>query len=174
MLTFRFYRTGLLFDGFESLVQQSWVDFLFNADPIRKFSYKLKAVKEVIKNWLLIHRNDHNTRLEEIEVDIHRLDVLAESSPLSVEDWQHKQSLRREHFNILLGQELYWKQRSRIQWLKEGDLNTSFFHKIVNYRRRKNTISSLLINNTWSECPTQICNTITNYFFSLFNKTSYK
>ena len=64
----------------------------------------------------------------------------------------------------------YWKQRSRIQWLKEGDLNTSFFHMIVNSRRRKNSISSLIINNNWFESPSLICTAITNHFYYLFNK----
>ena len=77
--------------------------FLSSAYPIKKVSYKLKVVKDVIKNWLLSHRNNYNARLEEIENDIHRLDVQAESTPLSMDEWLHKQSLRREHFNILLG-----------------------------------------------------------------------
>ena len=129
------------------MVQATWAEFLSSAYPIKKLSYKLRVVKGAIKNWLLSHRNDYNARLEEIENDIHRLDVQAESSPLFMDEWLHKQSLRREHFNIFLRQEIYWKQCSRIQWLKEGDLNTSFFHKTVIYKRRKNYISSLIIND---------------------------
>ena len=151
----------MLSDGFENLVQQSWAGFLSKADPVKKLSYKLKAIEGAIKSWLLTHKNDYNTRPEAIKADIQRLDILVESNPLSMDDWHYKQSLRQEHFNILLGQEIYWKQHSRIQWLKEGDLNTSFFHKIVNNRRRKNTISSLHINNTWNESPSQICIVIT-------------
>ena len=55
---FRFYRSWLLSDGFENLIHITWRDFLSSADPIKKVSYKLKVVKDAIKNWLLSHRND--------------------------------------------------------------------------------------------------------------------
>lgn len=40
-------------------------------------------------------------------------------------------------------EEIMWRQRSRIQWLSEGDSNTQFFHQKATRRRNKNKISSL-------------------------------
>lgn len=39
---------------------------------------------------------------------------------------------------------IYRRQRSWEWWLKEGDTNTSSFHKLANMRRRINTIHSLI------------------------------
>ena len=40
-------------------------------------------------------------------------------------------------------QKTYWKQRSKIRWIKEGDSGTKFFHTHATIKHRKNTISSL-------------------------------
>jgi hypothetical protein len=40
-------------------------------------------------------------------------------------------------------EETMWRQRSRIQWLSEGDKNTRFFHMRANGRKKKNRVSRL-------------------------------
>jgi hypothetical protein len=45
---------------------------------------------------------------------------------------------------VLHREEVMWKQRSRIQWLAEGDKNTRFFHLRASQRKRKNRVSELL------------------------------
>jgi hypothetical protein len=42
------------------------------------------------------------------------------------------------------------RQASRINYLREGDANTKFFHLRVNARKRKNFIMRLKHNNGWS------------------------
>ena len=37
-------------------------------------------------------------------------------------------SLKREINTLLDDEELYWGQRAKAHWLKEGDKNTKFFH----------------------------------------------
>eukprot|EP00253_Pinus_taeda_P007518 PITA_07518 len=40
-------------------------------------------------------------------------------------------------------EEIFWKQKPRVQWLKEGERNTKFFHRSTNANRTHNRISSI-------------------------------
>ena len=46
-------------------------------------------------------------------------------------------------------EEVSWRQKSRELWLKEGDRNTRFFHKMANSHRRVNAINKIKINGSW-------------------------
>ena len=46
-------------------------------------------------------------------------------------------------------EEVSWRKKSRVLWLREGD-NSKFFHKMTNFNRRKNYIDPLLIDGTFS------------------------
>ncbi|KAK7292750.1 hypothetical protein RJT34_15603 [Clitoria ternatea] len=49
-------------------------------------------------------------------------------------------------------EEVYWSQRSRIQWLRWGDSNTRFFHASTIQRRARNRILRIQDNNNnWFE-----------------------
>ena len=42
---------------------------------------------------------------------------------------------------------MFWKQKSRVLWLREGDRNTNFFHALTKQRRARNKITQLRDEN---------------------------
>jgi hypothetical protein len=46
--------------------------------------------------------------------------------------------LSAEIDELLEKDEIRWRQRCRVSWLREGDRNTSFFHRKVSWRQKKN------------------------------------
>ena len=68
-----------------------------------------------------------------------------------------------------------WHQRSRNNWLKVGDKNTTFFHtKALNWYQW-NTISRIMdANNGWLEDVDQIGQTFVSYFKELFTTSRPK
>ncbi|XP_056850940.1 uncharacterized protein LOC130500203 [Raphanus sativus] len=53
----------------------------------------------------------------------------------------------KELSDALKAEEMFWKQKSRVFWLREGDRNTEFFHALTKQRRARNKITQLLDEN---------------------------
>ena len=44
---------------------------------------------------------------------------------------------------MILREEIYWRQKTRVKCVKEGDCNSNFFHKVANDRRNRKYIKAL-------------------------------
>ena len=65
-------------------------------------------------------------------------------------------------------EEGFLKQKSRIQWLKLGDQNSNFFHKVVKARNFKNSINSITLENGCRiDDPTSIRQEFVKHFQSV-------
>lgn len=58
-------------------------------------------------------------------------------------DWDRQQELRKKLDEAYKDNEVYWRQKSRIQWLHEGDKNTEFFYASTVQRRKFNRLDQL-------------------------------
>lgn len=59
-------------------------------------------------------------------------------------NWAEWQQLQKDLEEEYRKKEIFWQQKSRIQWLKEGDRNIKFFHAHTLQRRKRNCIERLL------------------------------
>lgn len=80
-----------------------------------------------------------------------------------------EQDLKAEFNHILNSEADYWKLRSHINWLRNGDANAKFFYISVINRRRKNKIVYFKDNNdNWITHPTEIHQHVFQFFTSSF------
>ncbi|XP_062007117.1 uncharacterized protein LOC133724409 [Rosa rugosa] len=64
--------------------------------------------------------------------------------------------------------ESYWRQRSRILWLKEGDHNTAFFHRRASNRRCRNRIKGHTnASGQWTSTPGEVSEILLHYYESI-------
>ena len=72
--------------------------------------------------------------------------LLAKAEALSMTGQSHEQVriLKGEVHELMVKEDSMWHQRSRVEWLKAGDLNTSYFHSRASQRNRRNFVSKLI------------------------------
>nr|XP_027101745.1 uncharacterized protein LOC113722690 [Coffea arabica] len=81
-------------------------------------------------------------------------------------------SLKKQLKDAYKGEELYWRQKSRIQWLREGDKNTKFFHTSVQGRRRRNRLNKLQREDgTWTESEEAVSTEVAKYYRNLLHSS---
>lgn len=71
--------------------------------------------------------------------------------------------------SLLVKHDFFWKQRAKLHWYKDGDLNTHFFHITATVRKKVNTTKSLTKDNGEITSSNEgMCKVAHDYFIELF------
>jgi exonuclease III len=167
---FKFENMWLKFEGFVELVERWWKSYQFFGDPSYVLAQKLKALKGDLSRWNNEVFGHVGKRIKAISEEIMEMDSLEEERGLDEEDKRKKASLSMELERLLLCEEISWRQKSRALWLKEGDKNTKFFHRVANSNRRVNSIDSLSINGVVSYNHDEIKDHMVQFYSTLFTE----
>ena len=68
---------------------------------------------------------------------------------LSLEETELKEEAKESYKKWVLLEESHWRQLLREKWLKEGDKNTGFFHRMANAHRNNNSLDRVKIDGVW-------------------------
>jgi hypothetical protein len=145
---FKFENMWLKEEDFVEKVRNWWDSFQFFGAPSFVLAKKLKALKWEIKRWNLEEFGDVRERNKASCEELKALDRTEEGRQLSEDEKMRRRQISRELEATLFQEEISWRQKSRIRWLKEGDKCTKFFHQVANANRRNNSIESLVVNGT--------------------------
>lgn len=63
-----------------------------------------------------------------------------QSAVQTVEMTMETRSMENRVSALIRKEEVFWLQSPRISWMREGDRNSKFFHRVANRRRKINTI----------------------------------
>jgi hypothetical protein len=147
----------------KEVIDHAWKDQGHMAD-LGSVNQGLAAVMEKLQSWGK-HKFGNITReLARLRDKLSKL--LADGAPQ--EEIRATNDVMNE---ILYKEEMIWLQRSRINWLKEGDRNTKFFHHKAVWRARKNKIAKLRDENgVIKTVPTDMQRMAVSYFKSLYTR----
>ncbi|KAL2475523.1 Uncharacterized protein Adt_36259 [Abeliophyllum distichum] len=169
--SFRFQSMWCQHDKFLEMIKQNWDTPL---SPYSKglfgFFYKLKRLKSALRRW---NKEVFGNIFDEIKkAEKEALDN--ERNYDSLQSPEARTEVNRSYANLnkLLSQEeAFWRQKSGIKWLREGDRNSKFFHAVAKKNRSKNQINQIrdsegrLIHN-----EAEIQNSALAYFQSILTK----
>jgi hypothetical protein len=96
---------------------------------------RLGGCAEELKHWSKTHCNQLRSDIEECRRNLARFRGSV--------DAEFFESLQRKMTQLLVQEDVYWRQRAKSHWYKEGDLNTKFFHASATARKKVNKILSL-------------------------------
>ena len=84
-----------------------------------------------------------------IKKELNALENVLNDRPLSQVEVTLKKSLQVQLWEAAYAYESMLRQKARIKWLKEGDRNSTYFHRLINHRRRKNAIPGIFMDGVW-------------------------
>lgn len=138
---FKFFNFLTKHHKFLSTLEEAWKQAGGNASDLSLLCYKLRKIKGALK---LLHRENFSNiqeRVRETNCLLQAVQVEALTNP-SEDLFQQEKELYDKWCFLRSIEESYFKQKSRVNWLKEGDLNTTYFHRLVQVRASFNSIRS--------------------------------
>ncbi|XP_038988084.1 uncharacterized protein LOC120112574 [Phoenix dactylifera] len=140
---FRFEKFWLSYPRSSEMVREAWCSPV-RGDAMYRVSRRLELTRRRLRRWNREEVGNIFRRTEEEEEAISRLQVQeAQRGGLSEEQMGELRSHLALHDSLLRRQETLWRQKSRVQWILEGDRNTKFFHQSTVIRRNQNRIRAI-------------------------------
>ena len=91
---------------------------------------------------------------------------------LTKEEFSSKKEAKEGYAKWVKLEEIHWRQLSRELWLREGDRNTGYFHRMVNAHRRRHTMERLKISGVWLSEEQEVRTGIVDTFQRLLTEDS--
>ena len=169
---FRFQAAWISRAGCEDVIREAWAS-THTGTLMFQLCQKVKACRMALIQWNKLDVNSLTHQIKKARETLATYDANLQSS------WNDPEIMRdrcakRKSLNFLLTQEeTYWRQRSRISWMKEGDRNTRYFHAFATQRKQKNRISCLLNrHDNWVTQEDELGNLAKDFFKNLFNTSN--
>ncbi|KAH7855780.1 hypothetical protein Vadar_028753 [Vaccinium darrowii] len=119
-----------------SIVKNEWSK-RFVGSKWYQIHMKIRACRVGLLQWRKQHQLNSRHMKEAMEA---KLQLIFECPVFNYEEFSSAKLMLKK---ALQDEETYWRNKSRISWLKDGDKNTAFFHAQTLQRRQQNRLVGL-------------------------------
>ncbi|KAL7129060.1 hypothetical protein ABFS83_13G037900 [Erythranthe nasuta] len=165
---FRFEAMWTRREDCEDIIKQHWTGEQ-STNPYDTIINNSDGCRAALRHWSRTVVHQPKKRIDEIHRSLSELGAAIQSAEVIHRQQELRVELERTYGDL----DCYWKQRSRVQWIREGERNTSFFHNQASKRKRKIWVHKIKdADGIWREDKVEIEQVITNYFQGLFTSTN--
>jgi hypothetical protein len=169
--SFKFENMWLKVPDFVDKVQEWWSGYSYDGTSSFVLAQKLKALKGDLKEWNKLVFGDVGIRRQQLQCELQAYDEKESLSSLSPEEHILREVCKAELESVAQLEEVSWRQKSRSLWLKEGDNNTKFFHKMANSHRRYNYMDKVEVDGVVFEESSEIREKVVHFYESLYQES---
>ena len=146
---FRFENMWLKVEGFKDLMRSWWQGMSVSGRASYKLATKLKVIKQNLKFWNReVFGNLESNKLVALQ-QVEYWDQVESERRLTEEETSIKKEAKEGYAKWVNLEEIHWRQLSREIWLRKGDRNTGYFHRMENAHRRRHTMDRTKVRGVW-------------------------
>lgn len=166
--SFKFMNMWSLHKDCRPLIEQCWNESVVGC-PMMRLSTKLKNLKSKLKTWNKeVYGNIHE-HVHSAETNLQLIQNLINTNGHTDALLNQEKEANVQLEEALKKQEIFWKDKARVNWHIHGDRNTRYFHRVTKIKNKTKIISSLRNGNDILTEPSSIADHMVSHYKCLFS-----
>ncbi|GAV92873.1 LOW QUALITY PROTEIN: hypothetical protein CFOL_v3_36251, partial [Cephalotus follicularis] len=139
--------------------------------PMEVVGKKLRLLKPLLKELHNRSFKDPSTVCTNLMKELCAQQAALDVDPSNVEARNREQQILEDYHKASRVEEAFLKQKARVQWLKLGDSNSAYFHRVVKVRQARNTIDRILKEDgQWTQNQEEVANECVRYYSNILQE----
>lgn len=136
---FRFKEAWTRHDQYEAMIAEAWQAASSGEEGLQAVWQKLGSMTGSMQRWAREVFGSIRRKIKLLKSQL----LEAKEKALSSGYQQEVRDIEEQLREVYEREEIMYRQRSRVDWLKAGDQNTQYFQNRASHRKRKNTVKAL-------------------------------
>ena len=133
---------------------------------------KLKMIKFCLKEWHQQHTKNIEGKILDVKNQISFLDTKGEEGDFSEAEVQETRELSVKLHSLSRVQTSMNWQKAMMNWVREGDANSKFFHNMMSSRQRRNSLQLIHVDGVLVKGVQNIRAAVLNHFTTHYRATN--